>query len=140
MKIGFIACAFDVIHPGYIRMFKEAYDNCHYLVIGLHDNPQLERPEKIGTILSYEERYEILSSIKYIAKIYKYKTESELIELLKEIKPSIRFLGDDYIGKKITGENLNIELYYLDRSHGWSTTKYKKLIQKQLNNDFSTKC
>jgi glycerol-3-phosphate cytidylyltransferase len=140
MKIGFIAGTFDVIHPGYIKMFKEAYDNCDYLVIGLHDNPKLERAEKLEPILSYEERYEILSSIKYIGRIYKYTTESELVDLLKEVKPTIRFLGDDYIGKKITGEDLNIEFYYLNRSHGWSATKYKKLIHKQLNNDFSTEC
>ena len=29
---------------------------------------------------------------------------------------------------------LNIPIHYLDRSHGWSTTKYKELLAKSLNN------
>ena len=44
----------------------------------------------------------------------------------------VRFLGDDYQGKEFTGMELNIPIHYLDRSHGWSTTKYKELIAKTL--------
>jgi len=40
----------------------------------------------------------------------------------------VRFLGDDYKGKPFTGDYLNIPIYYLNRDHGWSTTKFKKLI------------
>lgn len=129
MKKGFIAGSFDVIHPGYIAMFQEAKKNCDYLIIGLHVDPTIERPKKIKPILEYQDRFNILSSIKYIDKIYPYKLENDLINLLKEVNPNIRFLGDDYKNKPITGQELNIPLYYLDRSHGWSTTKFKKLIK-----------
>lgn len=129
MKNGFIAGSFDVIHPGYIAMFQEAKKNCDYLIIGLHVDPTIERPKKIKPILEYQDRFNILSSIKYIDKIYPYKLENDLINLLKEVNPNIRFLGDDYKNKPITGQELNIPLYYLDRSHGWSTTKFKKLIK-----------
>lgn len=129
MKKGFIAGSFDVIHPGYIAMFQEAKKNCDYLIIGLHVDPTIERPEKIKPILEYQDRFNILSSIKYIDKIYPYKLENDLINVLKEVNPNIRFLGDDYKNKSITGQELNIPLYYLDRSHGWSTTKFKKLIK-----------
>ena len=42
MKIGFLAGAFDVIHPGYIRMFKDAKTVCDYLIVGLHEDPSKE--------------------------------------------------------------------------------------------------
>ena len=51
-----------------------------------------------------------------------------MIELLKSGEFNIRFLGDDYIGKSFTGIELNIDIHYISRSHGWSTTKFKKLI------------
>ena len=35
---------------------------------------------------------------------------------------------DDYKNKPFTGDDLNVRVHYLDRSHGWSTTKYKKMI------------
>ncbi len=133
MKKGFIAGSFDVIHPGYIAMFKEAKEHCDYLVIGLHVDPTIERPEKIKPILDYWDRFNILTSIKYIDQIHPYILENDLLNLLKTIKPNIRFLGDDYINKNITGKDLNIPIYYVDRSHGWSTTKFKELIKDGKN-------
>ena len=67
--------------------------------------------------------------------IYPYGTEAELLGILTDLKPNIRFLGDDYIGKPFTGDNLNIPIHYLNRDHGWSTTKYKQLIAKSLENE-----
>ena len=129
---GVIAGNFDVIHPGYIKMFKECKSNCDEFIVLLHSDPSIERHNKLQPILSVEERDEILMSIKYIDNIFVYTYESELLELLKLIKPDIRFLGDDYKGKPYTGYDLKIPVHYLDRTHGWSTTKFKKLIAKSL--------
>lgn len=131
MITGFIAGAFDVIHPGYIYMFREAKEYCDYLVVGLHKDP--ETNGKLKPILSVEERSEILKSIVYIDEIYVYSGEDDLYKLIEEVDPDVRFLGDDYKGKKFTGEKLNIQTVFLDRSHGWSTTKFKTLIYEQIN-------
>jgi len=132
MKKGVIAGNFDVIHPGYIAMFKECKANCDEFLVLLHSDPSIERPEKIKPILSVQERDEMLMSIKYIDNVFVYDTEADLVNLLGLIKPNIRFLGDDYKGKKYTGDHLGIPVHYLDRSHGWSTTKFKKLIAKSI--------
>lgn len=131
-KVGVIAGNFDVIHPGYIKMFKECKENCDEFIILLHTDPTLERPEKLKPILSVQERDEMLMSIKYIDNVFTYTTEMDLVELLTLLSPSVRFLGDDYKGKNFTGSHLNIPIHYLDRSHGWSTTKFKKLIAQSL--------
>lgn len=131
-KVGVIAGNFDVIHPGYIKMFKECKSKCDRFVILLHTDPSIERPHKLKPILSVEERIEILESIKYITDVHTYTYETELIELLKGINPDVRFLGDDYKGKTYTGYELNIPIHYLNRDHGWSTTKFKTLIAKTI--------
>ena len=127
---GVIAGNFDVIHPGYIAMFKECANNCDCLVVLLHTDPSIERPHKLKPILSVEERKELLLSIKYVDDVLTYTYEAQLHDLLKLGEFNIRFLGDDYIGKPFTGDDLRIPIHYLDRSHGWSTTKFKKLIAK----------
>ena len=132
MKKGIIAGNFDVIHPGYIKMFKECKDNCDEFIVLLHTDPTIERPEKLKPILSVDERVEILTSIKYIDGIDLYTTEKDLLNVISKISPDVRFLGDDYIGKSFTGDHLNIPIHYLDRSHGWSTTKFKKLIANSI--------
>jgi glycerol-3-phosphate cytidylyltransferase len=62
-----------------------------------------------------------------------YSGEEGLYNLLEGSKIDIRFLGDEYKQKKVTGVDLNIPIHYLDRSHGWSTTKFKTLIYEQIN-------
>ena len=132
MRIGVIAGNFDVIHPGYIHMFNECKKYCNYLIVLLHEDPTNERPEKLKPILSVEERLLILYSLKQVNLVMTYKTEAELYDILDEMHPDVRFLGDDYIGKPFTGDDLDISIHYLNRDHGWSTTKYKKLIANSL--------
>tara|TARA_B100000282_G_scaffold293805_1_gene269811 strand:- start:6841 stop:7251 length:411 start_codon:yes stop_codon:yes gene_type:complete len=129
---GVIAGNFDVIHPGYIKTFRECKKNCNHFTILLQTDPSIERPNKLRPVLSIEERIEVLKSIKYIDDIKVYTYEKELIELLKSGKFNVRFLGDDYIGKLYTGNELNIDVHYISRSHGWSTTKFKKLIAETI--------
>ena len=130
--LGVIAGNFDVIHPGYIAMFNECKKNCDYLTILLHKDPSIERPEKLKPILSVEERTEMLMSLRMVDDVMPYTTESMLHHFLEELKPDVRFLGDDYIGKPFTGDDLEIPIHYLNRDHGWSTTKYKTLIAQSL--------
>ena len=129
---GLIAGNFDVIHPGYVKTFRECKENCDHFTVLLHTDPTIERPNKLKPILSVDERIEILSSIKYIDDIKVYTYEEELIKLLEDYKFNIRFLGDDYIGKSFTGIELNIKIHYISRNHGWSTRKFKKLITETL--------
>ena len=130
--VGVIAGNFDVIHPGYIYMFDECKKHCDILLLLLHDDPSIERPEKIKPILDLNERNMILSSLKQIDRIITYQIESDLYDILKSEQIDIRFLGDDYKDKAFTGDDLGIPIHFLDRSHGWSTTKFKKMIAESV--------
>jgi len=132
MKHGVIAGNFDVIHPGYIKMFKECKKHCSWLIVLLHADPSIERPEKSKPILSLDERKEMLYSLEMVDEVITYSTEEILYEFLKGIDPDIRFLGDDYIGKDFTGKDLGIDIHFINRDHGWSTTKYKQLIANEV--------
>ena len=130
---GVIAGNFDVIHPGYIKMFKEASAYCDCLIVLLHTDPSIERPNKLKPIINVDERIEMLNEIKSISGVHIYTYEAQLLDLLIMGEFDIRFLGDDYRGKPFTGDNLNIKIHYLNRDHGWSTTKFKTLIAKSIN-------
>lgn len=132
--VGMIAGAFDVIHPGYILALQEAKLHCTHLVVCLHVDPSVERPEKPKPVLSWRERQVILQSIRYVDYVMPYNTEEDLREILKRVNPDIRFLGQDYsLGiKAVTGSELNIPIFYLDRSHGWSATKFKQMICESM--------
>ena len=129
--IGIIAGNFDIIHPGYIAMFKECKDNCDKFTVLLHTDPSIERPSKLKPILSTEERVEMLKCFRQVDDVHTYTTEAELYDLIKEVKPDVRFLGEDYKDKNYTGKDLNIPVHWIGRDHGWSTTGFKLQITNQ---------
>ena len=132
-KKGIIAGAFDVIHPGYIQMFKDAKTHCNHLTVALHDDPSTERSYKLKPVQTVEERKEILLSIKYIDDVISYQTEEEYLTYLRSGDYDMRFLGSDYINGKYTGKDINIDIIWLDReTHNYSTTRMKRLIHESI--------
>ena len=129
--IGFTAGNFDLLHPGYIYTFEEAKRHCDKLLVFLQRDPSATRYTKYKPVIPLYERYRPLMAIQYIDDVYMYQTEEELYELIKFWKPQVRILGEDYIGKPFTGDDLPIKVIYTTRSHDWSTTKLKDLITKQ---------
>ena len=130
---GIIAGSFDVIHPGYVQMFGDMnlhVDNIHVL---LHVDPSLDRVEKLKPVISVKDRKRTLLALKGVTNISTYNSESELKQLIIEINPEIRFLGDDYINRSdYTGYGLPPKIVFLNRDHGWSTTKFKRLISNSI--------
>jgi len=125
---GIIAGAFDLIHPGYVRMFEECKRHCNHLTIALHEDPSLSRPYKLTPVQSLEERKEILRAIKYIDDIVVYQAEDTFLWYLDDY--DIRFLGDDYRDGSYTGKDKNIKIVFIGRNHDYSTTELKRKIVK----------
>ena len=130
-KIGFTAGNFDLLHPGCIYTFETAKEHCDYFMVFLQRDPSETRFTKYKPVIPLYERYKTLMAIKYVDEVVTYQTEEDLINLMEFYKPDVRILGDDYIGKRFTGDNMPIEVIYTTRSHNWSTTRIKDLITKQ---------
>lgn len=130
--IGFTCSSFDLLHAGHILMLKDAKEQCDYLIVGLHKDPTIDRPNsKNKPIQSLQERKIQLEAVKYVDQIIIYETEKELYGLLKDINPKIRVLGTDYKGKKFTGDDLNIKIYFHTRNHSFSSNNIRDRIKKK---------
>jgi glycerol-3-phosphate cytidylyltransferase len=131
VKKGIIAGSFDLIHPGYIRMFKEAKEICDFLIVALQDDPTIDRPQKMKPVNTWKEREEVLSSIKYIDKIVYYNTESDLTYLMHTMQYDVRILGEDY--KDTVGSFLfEKPIFFCKRNHDYSSTNLKRMIAKSV--------
>jgi len=133
---GIIAGNFDVIHPGYIEMFNDMKKHVSEIHVLLHIDPSLNRPEKIKPLLSVTDRKNTLMALKGVTEVSSYNTEQELLQLIIDVNPEIRFLGEDYINRTdYTGYGLPPKIIFLNRNHGWSTTKFKNLIAGSIINN-----
>ena len=133
IKKGMIAGNFDVIHPGYVRLFEDAKKRaCDYLIIALQGDPTIERPLKCKPVQSVEERQYILESLRYVDEVIHYNTEEELLNIVKNVHYDVRVIGSDYKNRDFTGKSLEKEVYYHERSHDYSLTELKIKIAHQM--------
>ena len=103
------------MHPGYIRMFKEAKEHCNHLTVALHEDPSMARPHKLKPVQTVEDRKEILYAIKYVDDVVVYQAEDGIRD-----EDLSRGLGDVYKRQECTNLIDNflilvpITLIYLD--------------------------
>lgn len=129
MRIGFACGVFDLFHAGHVLMLKECKQHCDYLLVAVNRAENFSEtinPGKKKPVFSLEHRKLILESCRFVDEVIDYGSEEELLSILRSRKIDVRFLGEDYKGKAITGGELNIEIYYTDRSHGLSTSAFRK--------------
>ena len=131
---GIIAGSFDILHPGYIRMFEESKRVVNYLIVALQDDPTVDRPEKCKPVQSWEERAEILKSLRYVDDVVYYNNEYDLRKLLGSVKYDVRILGSDYLGRRFTGDDLEKPVFYCNRNHQYSLTDLKERIAESMLN------
>jgi len=103
---------------------------CNSIAAAVHVDPSVDRKEKTAPELSVYERVYLVRAIKYVSEVYEYQTEQQLRELIIEIRPCIRILGEDYIGKPYTGREFLIPVFYAERRHEWSGTLFRKRFQQ----------
>jgi glycerol-3-phosphate cytidylyltransferase len=131
-KDKIIGCTFscwDLLHAGHNLFLKDAKSQCDILCVGLQTDPTIDRPEKNKPIQSLEEREIQVQSCRWVDYYFIYDTEKSLYDSIVNLKPDVRFLGDDYVGKKFTGSDLPVKIVFHHRSvHEYSTTNLRKKI------------
>lgn len=130
---GFTCGAFDILHAGHYLMLKEAREQCDYLIVFLQTDPSLESASYRGKkknkpIQSVEERRIQLEGCRYVDEIIVYTTEDDLYKKLKKTPVDIRIIGSDWKGKKFTGHDLPIKVYFNSRDHHFSTTELRERV------------
>lgn len=114
---------------------QECSKRCDYLLVGLHTDPTIDRPAtKNKPIQSVFERWYQIDSMNLGADIIPYDTESDLKNMLAVLPIDVRFVGDDYAGKDVTGADIcktrGIEVVLVPRMHTWSSTELRKRLTK----------
>lgn len=139
---GITFSTFDLLHAGHIMMLQEAATLCDWLIVGLHVDPQVERPEKNAPVQSVVERYIQLSDCASVNQIVPYNTEQDLHDMLCCYVPDVRIIGDDYRDTNFSGKDicdrLNIHIHYNSRKHRWSSSGLRAHVQ-QLENQKNNK-
>jgi len=115
VSIVAVSGGFDPIHIGHIRMIQEATKIGHVIVI-LNSDDFLRR-KKGYVFMSFEERKEIMESIKGVEQVYKcIDKDDTVIETLRWLKPDYFVNGGDVVEEnnkeKDVCEDIGCKLIY----------------------------
>lgn len=129
--VGFTCSTFDLLHAGHILMLAEAKSVCDFLIVGLQNDPSIDRPGvKNKPVQSIVERYVQLAAVKFVDHIIVYNSEKDLEDMLMFLPITVRVIGEEYEGKEFTGrqicEERGIKLFYNSRNHRFSSSELRK--------------
>lgn len=133
-KIGITFGCMDLLHAGHVAMLAEAKQNCDYLIVGLQNDPSVDRPEKNKPVQSIFERQLQITACRFVDEVVIYNTEEDVLDILKTLPINIRIIGSDYIKKDFTGKQYcldnQIEIIYNSRDHSFSTSSLRDRIKR----------
>jgi glycerol-3-phosphate cytidylyltransferase len=128
MTTGFTCSTFDLFHAGHIMMLREAKSQCDFLLVGLQTDPTIDRPQKNKPIQSVFERFIQLNACVYVDEVVVYATEKELRDILLSYPIDVRILGEEYKDKEFTGHDIDMDFYFNERKHSFSTTELRQRV------------
>jgi len=125
---------FDLFHIGHLNLLKKAKSLGDELIVGVSSDEFNEKKGK-KSFIKYEDRVEIVKSIKYVDKVIKEDNWEQKIDDIKKYNIDIFVMGEDWKGK-FDFLNKYCQVVYLPRTEGISSTYLKEklsLFQKNKN-------
>ena len=134
LKIGYTTGVFDLFHIGHLNILKKAKEQCDYLIVGVTTDEEVKRVKNKIPIICFDERKEIVQSIKYVDQVVA-EHDTDKLKAWESLRYNIIFKGDDWKGSakwdKYEEEfsKLNVEVCYFPYTDGTSSTILREFIQ-----------
>ena len=136
--IGYTTGVFDLFHIGHLNILRRARENCDYLIVGVSTDDLVMSYKKHAPVIPYEERLEIVRSIRYVDEVVP-QTSMDKMEAWRKYHFDKLFHGSDWKGSSmynaIEGEfaNLGVEVVYFPYTTGTSSTMLNDVLQALRN-------
>jgi len=122
---------FDMFHIGHLRLLKRLKEMGDELIVAVSTD-EFNSLKGKKTLIPYEQRAEIVESIRYVDKVIPEKNWEQKIDDIKNYDIDLFVIGDDWKGKFDFLKEY-CEVKYLDRTKDISTTQLKKSLTNFLS-------
>ena len=137
-NIGYTTGVFDLFHIGHLNLLRKAKQYCNTLIVGVTIDELVSYKHK-KAVIPFEERIEIVSSIKYVdLAVPQYSMNK--IDAWEKHKFNIMFVGSDWKNTKKWNqyekqfETIGVKIKYFEYTKGTSSTLINESLKK-LRND-----
>ena len=132
-KIVFTNGCFDILHPGHLKLLKEAKSFGDILIVGINSDSSVRILKGEGRpVVNQQDRLVILACLKIVDFVIIFEEETPL-NLIKCISPAVLVKGGDYKLSEIVGGEHVIKnggkVKIVKLKEGYSTSKFLKKIK-----------
>lgn len=131
-KVGFTNGCFDLLHPGHIKILREARAACNRLIVGLNSDSSVRNLKGDSRPIQNEiARATVLNALECVDMVVLFSEETPR-ELIHYLKPDVLVKGADYKVEEIAGADFVLssggEVKLVDLLPGHSTTNTLKRV------------
>ena len=125
---------FDVLHYGHIRLLQRAKELGDTLIVGLSTD-EFNSIKGKSSYYTYEQRKEILESIKYVDKVIPENDWNQKVNDIKKYNASWGVMGSDWKDSpKFDALKEFCDVIYLERTDGISSTMIRNNLKNNAEN------
>lgn len=132
-KVGYTTGVFDLFHIGHLTLLKNAKGLCDKLIVGVTVDELVSYKNK-RAVIPFEERLEIVRSIKYVdAAIPQY--DMDKFEMWNKLSFDVMFVGDDWyrsdrwVQLEEKFADVGVRVVYFPYTPGTSSTIINQTLQ-----------
>ena len=138
MVIGYTAGVYDLFHIGHLNLLKNAKGMCDKLIVGVTTDELVTYKGK-HPIIPFEDRIEIVRSIKYVDAAIPQR-DMDKVSMCKKLKAQLLFVGDDWYGTEKWESyekefvQAGVKIIYFPYTKGISSTLISKTLGQVRDN------
>ncbi|NOX89439.1 MAG: glycerol-3-phosphate cytidylyltransferase [Calditrichaeota bacterium] len=122
--------SFDLFHIGHLRLLQRAKSLGDRLIVAVSTD-EFNRIKGKKTIIPYEQRAEIVGSIKYVDQVIPENSWEQKVSDVQKYNVDVFVMGEDWKGKFDFLSDY-CEVVYLPRTRGISSTQLKSALKNLL--------
>ncbi|WP_456457112.1 adenylyltransferase/cytidyltransferase family protein [Nitratifractor sp.] len=134
MIIGYTSGVYDLFHIGHLNLLKNAKGMCDKLIVGVTTDELVSYKNK-KAIIPFEERLEIVRSIKYVDAAIPQENMDKF-EMWQKVKFDVMFVGDDWFNTPKWQEfekqfkEVGVRIVYFPYTKGTSSTLINETLKR----------
>lgn len=103
LRVGFTNGCFDILHPGHLRVLRQARAQCDRLIVAINTDASVKRLKgESRPVNSEQDRAELLAGIAGVDAVTSFDEDTPA-ELIDAIQPDVLVKGGDYKADEIVG-------------------------------------
>jgi len=136
--IGYISGVFDLFHIGHLNILMNSKSMCDQLIVGVTVDDLVAYKNK-KAVIPYQERLEIVRSIKYVDATIAQESMDKF-KMWEKLKFDVLFVGDDWFEtekwKEIEEQfkEVGVKVVYFPYTKSTSSTVLNEALETLRNN------